>query len=154
MSDQALAVVERLWEALHTEDVVAALSDEELNAQVRATLTEIAEPDFDVRMHAPAELGGTAFEGRGADGFRQVWEEWVEPFEAFSIELDDRIDAGEDVVDLVRLTATSKTGGVQVDHAGAAVWTVREGKLARAVFYLEREDALKAAGVDPDRPAS
>jgi len=152
MSNQALAVVERLWEVLNADDVVAALGDETLTAQVRATLAEIAEPDFEVKMHAPAELGGTAFEGRGADGFRAVWEEWVEPFEAFRIELAERILSGDDVVDLVRLIATSKTGGIEVEHDGGAVWTVRDGRLARAIFYLEQEDALEAAGLDPDRP--
>jgi ketosteroid isomerase-like protein len=152
MSDRALAVVERLWEVLNADDVVAALGDEALNVQVRATLAEIAEPDFEVKMHAPADLGGTAFEGQGPDGFRAVWEEWVEPFEAFRIELTKRIDSGDDIVDLVRLTATSKTGGIEIEHDGAAVWTVRDGMLTRAIFYLRREDALEAAGLDPDRP--
>jgi ketosteroid isomerase-like protein len=154
MSDQALVVVERLWNVLNVNDVVAGLADAASSERVRATLMELAEPDFEVSMLAPEELGGTAFSGRGADGFRQVWEEWVEPFEAFGVESERRIESGDEVVDLVRLTATSKTGGVQVEHAGAAVWTVRHGRIVRVIFYLERRDALEAVGLEPDRPAS
>jgi ketosteroid isomerase-like protein len=29
----------------------------------------------------------------------------------------------------------------------AAVWTVSEGRIARAEFYLERDEALKAVGL-------
>jgi hypothetical protein len=34
------------------------------------------------------------------------------------------------------------------------VWTLRDGKLARAEFFLQRGEALQAAGIDPDRPGS
>jgi ketosteroid isomerase-like protein len=151
MSQEAITIVERLYEVLAVGDVVAGLADESVSARVRATLMEVAEPDFEVRFRVPAELGGPAFEGRGPDGFREAWEQWTEPFQAFRIELEERIEAGDDIVDLVNLTATSKTGGVEVQHAGAAVWTVRNGKLAKTVFYLERRDALEAAGLDPNQ---
>jgi hypothetical protein len=36
----------------------------------------------------------------------------------------------------------------------AAVWTIRDGKIVRVDFHLSQEDALKAAGIDPDRLAS
>jgi ketosteroid isomerase-like protein len=151
MSDQSVALVERLWEVLSVDDVVAGMADEALDARVRSTLMEIAEPDFEVRMLSPAELGGATFAGHGAEGFRSVWAEWVEPFEAFQIELEDRLEAGDDVLDLVNLTATAKTGGLQVEQPAAALWTVRNGRLARATFYLDRKDALRAAGLDPGR---
>jgi hypothetical protein len=31
---------------------------------------------------------------------------------------------------------------------GAAVWTVRDGRIARAWFYVDRNDALNAVGLD------
>jgi ketosteroid isomerase-like protein len=35
----------------------------------------------------------------------------------------------------------------EVSIRGAAVWTVRDGKIARASFYPNREDALRAVGL-------
>jgi ketosteroid isomerase-like protein len=31
----------------------------------------------------------------------------------------------------------------------ASVWWVREGLISQIVFYLDRQAALKAAGIDP-----
>jgi ketosteroid isomerase-like protein len=35
-----------------------------------------------------------------------------------------------------------------VDLISAAVWTVRDGKIAHVDFYLNRPDALKAVGLE------
>jgi ketosteroid isomerase-like protein len=152
MSDQALALVERLWEVLSVDDIVAGLADETLNQRVRATLAELAEPEFEVRMVAPAEIGGTAFIGTGPDGFRSVWEEWSNAFGSFRVELKRRLASGDQIVDIVRLTATTGMGGAPIEQEGAALWTVRDGKLASADFYLSADDALRAAGIDPTAP--
>ena len=63
------------------------------------------------------------------------------------------IDAGERVVSLVRQVGKTKTGGVDVEASAAAVWTVRDGKLKRVEFHLDREAALRAAGLSPERSA-
>ncbi len=152
MSDQALAVLEELNVALWADDIVRALGDEEADRRVREAFARLAEPDFEVHMWAPAEIGGTKFHGTGADGFRQVWTEWIEPFESFQPQLESRHVSGDKVVDLVKLTATTRTGRVPIEQHGAAVWTIRDGKIARVDFHLNHEDALKAAGIDPDRP--
>jgi ketosteroid isomerase-like protein len=52
-------------------------------------------------------------------------------------------------VSLVKITGRTQTGGVELSQPAAAVWTVRGGKLARAEFHLDRERALRAAGLDP-----
>jgi ketosteroid isomerase-like protein len=151
MSDQALAVVERLWEELSVDDVVAGLADEAANQRIRAMLAEISERDFEVRMFAPSNLGGAAFEGSGPDGFRSVWQEWSGVFGSFRIELKQRFESDDDVVDVVRLIATTETGGPPIEQGGAAVWRIRNGKLARAEFYLDPDDGIRAVGLDPDR---
>jgi hypothetical protein len=49
---------------------------------------------------------------------------------------------------LVLVRDFGRRGGMEVEVRllGAAVWTVREGKLARAFFYANREDALDDVG--------
>jgi ketosteroid isomerase-like protein len=152
MGDEALRMVEDLYDVLGSDDVVAALADDDANRRMRETLDRVATADFEVRMRAPGHLGTTELRGRGAQGFRSIWEEWTGPFELFQIELERRFDRGDQIVDLVKLKARTRTGGVPMEQAGAAVWTLRDGRLAKAEFYLQRDEALQAAGIDPGRP--
>jgi ketosteroid isomerase-like protein len=41
---------------------------------------------------------------------------------------------------------------IEVSVMGAAVWTLRDGKIAKADFYVNRSDALEAAGLSEQDP--
>jgi ketosteroid isomerase-like protein len=151
MSAEAVRLVEQIQDALGTEDVVAALADPATDQTVRRVLGELAEPDFQVVMNGPAYLQAT-FEGEGFEGFRAAWLEWTSAFQSYRIEVERVIDAGDLVVSLVAMTGRTRTGGVEIESPGAAVWTVVEGRLRRVEFHLDREQALRAAGIDPERP--
>jgi ketosteroid isomerase-like protein len=153
MSAENMRVVSRIQDALGMEDVVTALDDETRDRRVREVFAELAEPDFEVTMVGPDYLPRAA-EGTGPDGFNAVWADWASAFASFRIEVEDMIDAGDRVVSLVRLVARTRTGDVPIEETGAAVWTMRNGKLARAEFHLDRELALRSAGVDPDAHSS
>jgi ketosteroid isomerase-like protein len=141
--------VERIQDAvLVAGDVVAALDDTESEQRVRRTLMELAVPDFAVAMVGPAYVGRT-IELSGADGFREAWTDWTSPFSSYRIDLEEMIDAGDRVVSLVTMSGKTKTGGVEVEAAAAAVWTVVDGRLRRVEFHIDRESALRAAGLDP-----
>ncbi len=148
MSTEAVQIVQRIQSALVGTDVVEALDDEEADRVLRAMFGELAEPDFEVAMIGPGYLPAR-LETAGPDGFGEVWREWTSPFEHFRIEVDDVIDAGEHVVSLVRQAGRTKTGGVEIAAAAAAVWTVRGGKLQRVEFHLDQAAALRAAGIPP-----
>jgi hypothetical protein len=83
----------------------------------------------------------------GLLGLVEGWLDWLEPWESYYIEVERFIDAGDEVVSLARVHAQSTRGGVPVEHSPAAVWSVRDGKVVRVQFYLERDDALEAAGL-------
>jgi ketosteroid isomerase-like protein len=57
------------------------------------------------------------------------------------------IDAGDEVVVLVRDYGRRAGMAVEVGVMGASVWTVRDGKIAKAAFYPNRSEALKAVGL-------
>ena len=61
--------------------------------------------------------------------------------------MDDLLDAGDNVVALVHITGRTARDDVQVEHTAAAVWWFQEGRIVKLHFYLEREDALRAAGL-------
>jgi ketosteroid isomerase-like protein len=148
MSTANVELVRRIQDVLGTDDVVAALDDEERDREVREAFAELAEPGFEVVMAGPDYLPRTA-QGTGPEGFTAVWTDWASAFASFRIEVEDMIDAGEKVVSLVRLHARTRTDEVPIEEAAAAVWTLRSGKLARVEFHLDRELALRSAGLDP-----
>jgi ketosteroid isomerase-like protein len=149
VSAEAVRVVDRIQEALLTTgDVVGALNDPEADQRVRRTLMELAEPDFRVVMVGPTYVSQN-IERSGADGFREAWADWTTPFTSYHIDVEEMIDAGDRVVSLVGMRGTTKTGGVEVEASAAAVWTVVEGRLRRVEFHIDRQAALRAAGVDP-----
>ena len=66
------------------------------------------------------------------------------------VEPEDIVDVhgdGTTVLMLLRATGTASYTGIKVDYEWAAVWTIRAGKLLRAQGYLNRADAVEAAGL-------
>jgi ketosteroid isomerase-like protein len=58
------------------------------------------------------------------------------------------IDAGEDqVVAVLRIMGRAKLSGVETDLTYAALYTIRDGKIARGREYWTRDEALEAAGL-------
>jgi ketosteroid isomerase-like protein len=107
-------------------------------------------PDFEVRF-VPASVGERP-SYRGLEGFLEGWQDWLTPWASYHLEVEDFIEVGDDtVVTLARVHAKTERDGVAVEHAPAAVWTFEGGKVVRIEFYLEREEAFEAAGLDPSR---
>jgi ketosteroid isomerase-like protein len=84
---------------------------------------------------------------RGAEGFVAGWLDWLEPWESYWIQADEFVDAGDQVIACVHIRGRTRRDGVEVEHAPAAVWTLREGVVRRVDFYLERDEALRAVGL-------
>ena len=91
---------------------------------------------------------GQARRRNGIDGFREVWLEWLGPWESYRTEIDRVIDCGEDVLVIVEDYGRKAGMEKEVRLRGAAVWTVREGRIARACFYADRRAALNKVGRD------
>jgi len=94
------------------------------------------------------EVVGTYDEGQGLSELKAGWADWLEPWETYRAEIEDVIDAGDDVLVLTRDYGRRAGMSVEVSLMGAAVWTVREGKIARIRFFRDRDAGLRAAGLD------
>jgi ketosteroid isomerase-like protein len=104
--------------------------------------------DFETEFIARRIFGSTRPSTfHGLQGFAESWRDWLEPWESYYIEAEEFIDAGEEVVSLTRVLAQTTRDAVAVEHRPAAVWSVREGKIVRVRFYLERKEALEVAGL-------
>jgi ketosteroid isomerase-like protein len=64
----------------------------------------------------------------------------------FSVELEQVIDAGEDVV-AIGIARGTGASGVEVRWRQGYVWTVRDGKAVRFQWFNDPAEALAAAGL-------
>ena len=83
----------------------------------------------------------------GHDAIRRFWTDMTEPFERHTMIPDEFIAHGEHVV--VPLTARlTGRGRIEVEGRGAPVATLRDGRLVRWTMYQDRDEALKAVGLE------
>jgi uncharacterized protein len=104
-----------------------------------------AEIDWRGYTHIP-ESGTLA----GREEVRAWLERFLEAWEQLEIELTDLIDAGDQVVALVRFRALGKQSRVRVEGGvDAHVWTVRDGRIVAVKLYQGTREALAAIGRRP-----
>jgi ketosteroid isomerase-like protein len=88
----------------------------------------------------------------GLEGVRAGWRDFLSAFDEIEIvpgELHEGPD-GESVIEFVHLIGTPAGVDGQIDHKGAAVWRVRDGRIYEVEFHLDRAAALRSGGLDPD----
>jgi ketosteroid isomerase-like protein len=143
MSQENVELVRGLQPSPDT-DLVALFRDE----ATAAALMEAISPFFheDVEIVAPTFVAGQGVRFVGLDGLRAGWLDWLDPWESYRVEIEDLIDAGDEVVVLPRDYGRRAGMAMEVSVVGAAVWTVRDGKVARVAFHLNRSDAFEAIG--------
>ena len=84
----------------------------------------------------------------GKDAVRAYMQDWLDLFDDFRSKPLELIDAGEDRVIVVgRISGRAKQSGVETDLTYAALYTIRDGKIARGREYWTKEQALEAAGL-------
>ena len=145
MSQENVELVRGLQPSADT-DLVAAFRDDATAAAVMETLSPFFHED--VEIVAPTFVAGEGVRLVGLEGLRAGWLDWLEPWESYRVEVEDVIDAGDDAVVLVRDFGRRAGMTVEVSVVGGAVWTVRDGRVARVAFYLNRSEALKAVGLE------
>jgi ketosteroid isomerase-like protein len=84
---------------------------------------------------------------RGPDGMRQYYRQWEETFDAGRTEIEELIEAGDQVVALLRGVGRMKESDAEIDIRYAVVISVRDGKIAGGREYSTRQEALEAAGL-------
>ena len=132
MSQENVEIVRRWWEGLNEDGMPPlALCDEEI--EIRNP------PDFPVRG---------LFQGH--EGVRRWRDQVFDIFDNPRVEPEEIVDVhgdGETVLMLLRATGTASHTEIEIDYEWGAVWTIRDGKVLRCQGYLDRADALQAAGL-------
>ena len=126
MSEESVEIVRRFFAALDDEDYGAAVGLFDPNVEWVPT------------------------EGRyqGREGVLNHMIEWMEPWDEHSITAKEVIEAGDQVLAVIHLTARGAGSGMEIDQDFFQIYAISEGKIVRMVEYVERDEALEAAGLD------
>jgi uncharacterized protein len=99
-----------------------------------------------IEAHDPPEMPDAAVH-RGREAVRRDWEQMFELFDAFTIEIEEIFEMGDQLLLFLRYSGRGRESGVEVDARMAHVWTVRDGKAVRLRQYLDRAAALEAVAL-------
>ena len=83
---------------------------------------------------------------RGHEGVRESFERWLENFDEYGFELERIVDCGDKVLVVAREEGRGSLSGGIISQRNYAVYTFRDGKVARYEEFYEEQDALEAAG--------
>jgi ketosteroid isomerase-like protein len=114
---------------------------------VEAALDQI-HPDFE--GVTPPELSPEPDTYRGHEGIRRYFAGFEGVMDKVRWEADELMEApNERVVAGIRLLTRSVATELELELPVWQVCTVRDGKVLRIEGFAEREDALRAAGLEP-----
>ena len=114
---------------------------------VEAALDQI-HPDFG--GVTPPELSPEPDTSLGHEGIRRYFAGFEGVMDEVRWEADELMEAPNDrVVAGIRLLTRSVATGLELELPVWQVCTVRDGKVLRIEGFAEREDALRAAGLEP-----
>jgi uncharacterized protein len=124
-------LVRRGYEAWNRGDVEGVLS--------------FLDPEIEWHGYTHIPESGT-LEGR--DDVKAWLERFLDAWEQLEIEVSELIDAGDQVVALVRFRGSGKGSGVPVEGGtDGHVWTVRDGRIVAVTLYQGTREALQSVGV-------
>jgi uncharacterized protein len=129
MSEENVEIVRRVYEAHDSGDFDGALA--------------LIDPG--VRCEVAFRPDTQAF--HGYEGVAEALRTWIGTWDEFSTVIEDTIDAGEHVICIEQQSGRGKGSRVPLQQRVYSVFTVRDGKVVRMAWFVERSEVLKAAGL-------
>lgn len=128
MSAENVEIVRQAWEAFDRHDNESAL--------------RLYDPEVEIHV---GFSGGEVY--RGLAGVRDFFRDWLAAWDKYGSTVEEWIDAGDDVVAVIRIWGRGRASGVPVEERQSHVWTLRDGRLWQLRRYESKADALKAVGL-------
>jgi uncharacterized protein len=107
--------------------------------------TSLALMDAEVELDVSIRPEGKVY--RGHEGVAEALRTWTGTWEAFRMELEELIDAGDHVIGVEQQSGRGRTSGVPLSEVYFSVWTLGDGKVTRIAWFQDRAMALEAAGL-------
>jgi ketosteroid isomerase-like protein len=134
MSRENVEVVRQIFDATARRDTAAVLSlyDPEVEWDTSGTMA--------------GELMGRRIY-RGHDGLLSYFRELHDAAENVQCSLHELIDAGDQIVSVMSARGRGRASGLELERNNTGVWTIRDGKVVRVVWFGSRKEALEAVGL-------
>jgi ketosteroid isomerase-like protein len=100
----------------------------------------------DAEYHAAREDPDSAVH-RGIEAIRKQFASWLEAYPDLRVEILEAEGIGDQVFLWVRFIGHGAASGIPLEMELAHVYTLRDGKAVRVVEYMDRNEALEAAGL-------
>jgi ketosteroid isomerase-like protein len=108
------------------------------------------DPEFEYRPSAdlrPLDLEPVF---HGHDGYLKLWRYWLDAFEDIHWDPEEILDFGETLIVTTQQRGRGSGSGVAVSEPVFQVFHMRNGLVLRQSDFLDRSQALDAAGLPPD----
>ena len=130
MSQENVELVRRVYDAANQGDY--------------ETVETYFHPEIEFHTYAHSPEAGVY---RGKQSVREYNENLFAQFESIRFEVEQLVDAGDQVVIVTTQHAVPRGSGQEMNVHVAEVWTVRDGLLAKRRSFTSRAEALEAAGL-------
>jgi ketosteroid isomerase-like protein len=129
MSEENVEIVRRSADAFQRRDFPAVI--------------ECFDPDveYDMRIRPDGRIC------RGMDEVQKAFRTWLGTWDDYSINFEEVIDAGDNVVAVFTEAGRGKGSGMNIEQRLATVHTVRDGKIVSVRIFRSKAEALEAAGL-------
>ncbi len=112
---------------------------------VEAFLERLA-PEFQLRdRESSPDRAETRY---GKEGLKQLFDSYMEAFDALRLEPQEFIDAGDQIVVALHQRVRGKGSGAEVVGNIAHVWTMRGAAPFRLTIFGDKESALRALSAE------
>src|SRR5690242_11312632 len=125
-------------------DIVRAMNEAYLRGDVEAAL-EVLDPEIEWQ----GTRGGLHehLVAKGRDEVVRSFADNLATWETLTLDYERYLDAGDQVVVFVHEVARGRQSGVETETDTAVVFTLESGRVTRARAYMDRAEALEAAGL-------
>jgi ketosteroid isomerase-like protein len=144
VSQENVETILTLLRAVGDEDFVVLFREDERWARFIEAAAPIFHPDFE----SSNILLGVETTGRGMEGLRAVWLDWLRPWTSYRTKAEKILDYGDRVA--VTHSAFGRRPGSdgRVKLSGTFVFVLDAGKIVRCQGYPDRAEGLKAVGLE------
>jgi len=119
------------------------LDKEALLAALPNFIAQTCDPEIEW-VEDPGRADGRVY--RGHQGVLESWEQWLEHWDEYDIEIEQVTDYGDKVLAVAVERARGAASGATVSARHYAVFSFRNGKVLRYQEFYDEAQALEAAG--------
>jgi ketosteroid isomerase-like protein len=121
--------------------VGATMDKEALLAALPELIPQACDPDIEW-IEDPTRADGRVYHGH--DGVRASWEQWLENFDEYGVDVETIEDHGDRVFMAAREHGRGSASSADVSSLNYTIYTFRDGKILRYQEFYDEQDARAA----------